>query len=62
MQSQNKANKSSSIPPPQVPRYMPLIQQKLPKKLEVVQENAVSGDLPDINLRNNQTEISMSLS
>lgn len=41
---------------------MPLIQQKLPKKLEVVQENAVSGDLPEINLRNNQTEISMSLS
>jgi hypothetical protein len=35
----------------------------MPKKLEVVQENAaVSDDLPDINLRNNQTEISKSIS
>lgn len=35
----------------------------MPKKLEVVQENAaIDDDLPDINLRNNQTEVSMSIS
>jgi hypothetical protein len=30
---------------------MPLIQQQKPKKLEVVQENNNSEDLPDINIR-----------
>jgi len=53
------ANKAASIPPPQVPRYMPLIQQQKPKKLEVVQENGGSEDLPDINVRNDTSLIPM---
>mmetsp|Transcript_9744 Transcript_9744/g.16413 ORF Transcript_9744/g.16413 Transcript_9744/m.16413 type:complete len:141 (+) Transcript_9744:253-675(+) len=46
--------KSNSIPPPQVPRYMPLIQQKNVKKLEVVHENQSINDLPEINVKNSQ--------